>query len=245
MVVTHLWPMDCELNAGAQEDNQFLAVITGPNMAGKSTYIRQIALAVVLAQAGSFVPAQEAHIGIVDRLFTRVGAGDELARNMSTFMVEMAETAAILNNATDASLVILDEVGRGTSTYDGVSLAWAITEHIHDHVNCRCLFATHYHELTALEEKLSGVCNLTVSVAEENDNVVFLHRIVNGAATKKLWHTCGANCRRPQYRYQTSQLYSRTFRRTKTRASSARNCRICARAVKQQSDSSIPKQEKN
>ena len=175
---------DCELNAGAQDDNQFLAIITGPNMAGKSTYIRQIALAVVLAQAGSFVPAQEAHIGIVDRLFTRVGAGDELARNMSTFMVEMAETAAILNNATDRSLVILDEVGRGTSTYDGVSLAWAITEHIHDHVQCRCLFATHYHELTTLEDKLSGVCNLTVSVAEENENVVFLHRIVAGAATK-------------------------------------------------------------
>ncbi|NRA39285.1 MAG: DNA mismatch repair protein MutS, partial [Planctomycetes bacterium] len=138
----------------------------------------------VLAQAGSYVPAQEAHIGIVDRLFTRVGAGDELARNMSTFMVEMAETAAILNNASKHSLVILDEVGRGTSTYDGVSLAWAITEHLHDNIGCRCLFATHYHELCDLESKLEGVCNLTVAIAEENDNVVFLHRIIKGAATK-------------------------------------------------------------
>lgn len=174
---------DTHLHAGTGDDS-FLGMITGPNMAGKSTYIRQVALAVVLAQAGSFVPGDEAHIGIVDRLFTRVGAGDELARNMSTFMVEMAETAAILHNASDRSLVILDEVGRGTSTYDGVSLAWAITEHLHDQIQCRCLFATHYHELTALADKLDGVCNLTVAVSEENDNVVFLHRIIDGAATK-------------------------------------------------------------
>ena len=161
-----------------------LAVITGPNMAGKSTYIRQVALAVILAQAGSFVPATSARIGVVDRVFTRVGAGDELARGQSTFMVEMAETAAILNHATRRSLVVLDEVGRGTSTYDGVSLAWAITEHLHDHIGCRALFATHYHELVDLAVDRSGIRNLTVSVAEQDDNVVFLHRIVDGAATR-------------------------------------------------------------
>ncbi len=175
---------DCLLQAGAQDDAHYLAIITGPNMAGKSTYIRQVALAVILAQSGSFIPADEAHIGLVDRLFTRVGAGDELSRNMSTFMVEMAETAAILNNATHNSLVILDEVGRGTSTYDGVSLAWAITEHIHDSLHCRCLFATHYHELTSLAKDMAGVQNLTVAVAEENNDVVFLHKIIEGAATK-------------------------------------------------------------
>ncbi len=160
-----------------------LAVITGPNMAGKSTYIRQVALLVILAQAGSFVPAREARIGLVDRVFTRVGAGDELARNLSTFMVEMAESAAILNHATARSLVVLDEVGRGTSTFDGVSLAWAITEHLHDAIRCRCaLFATHYHELVDLAEDRPGIANLTVSVAEQDDDVVFLHRIVPGAA---------------------------------------------------------------
>ncbi len=161
-----------------------LAIITGPNMAGKSTYIRQVALAVILAQAGSFVPATSAHIGVVDRVFTRVGAGDELARGQSTFMVEMAETAAILNHATRRSLVVLDEVGRGTSTYDGVSLAWAITEHLHDRIGCRALFATHYHELVDLAIDRPGICNLTVSVAEQDDTVVFLHRIVAGAATR-------------------------------------------------------------
>ncbi len=161
-----------------------MAVITGPNMAGKSTYIRQVALLVVLAQAGSFVPAREARIGLVDRVFTRVGAGDELARNLSTFMVEMAESAAILNHATARSLVVLDEVGRGTSTFDGVSLAWAITEHLHDAIGCRALFATHYHELVDLAEDRPGIANLTVSVAEQDDDVVFLHRIVPGAAAK-------------------------------------------------------------
>lgn len=161
-----------------------LAVITGPNMAGKSTYIRQVALVVVLAQAGSFVPATRARIGVVDRLFTRVGAGDELSRNMSTFMVEMAETAAILHHAGRRSLVVLDEVGRGTSTFDGLSLAWAITEHLHDAIGCRCLFATHYHELTDLATQRPGVRNLTVAVAEHDDEVVFLHRIEPGAAAK-------------------------------------------------------------
>jgi DNA mismatch repair protein MutS len=165
-------------------DGTRLAVITGPNMAGKSTYIRQVAVAVILAQAGSFVPATAAHIGLVDRVFTRVGAGDELARGQSTFMVEMSETAAILHHATARSLVILDEVGRGTSTFDGVSLAWAITEHLHDRIGCRTLFATHYHELTDLAKDRPGIANLTVAVAEQDEDVAFLHRIEPGAAAK-------------------------------------------------------------
>ncbi|MBA3708229.1 MAG: DNA mismatch repair protein MutS, partial [Planctomycetes bacterium] len=176
---------DTTLCAGSSEGGRpRLVVITGPNMAGKSTYIRQVAIAVILAQAGGFVPAVSATIGIVDRVFTRVGAGDELARNLSTFMVEMAETAAILNHATRRSLVVLDEVGRGTSTFDGVSLAWAITEFLHDRIGCRSLFATHYHELVDLAIDRPGIANLTVAVAEQDDDVVFLHRIVAGAATK-------------------------------------------------------------
>ena len=176
---------DFILDADKNNEDGRLGVITGPNMAGKSTYIRQVALAVILAQAGSFVPAEHAHVsGLVDRIFTRVGAGDELARGMSTFMVEMAETAAILHHASQRSLVILDEVGRGTSTFDGLSLAWAITEHLHDTIGCRCFFATHYHELTDIAHDRSGVRNLTVSVAEHDDDVVFLHRIVPGAAAK-------------------------------------------------------------
>ncbi len=175
---------DCALNAESSATTARLALITGPNMAGKSTYIRQVAVVVILAQAGSFVPAEAVHLGLVDRVFTRVGAGDELARGQSTFMVEMAETAAILHHATRRSLVILDEVGRGTSTFDGVSLAWAITEHLHDRVGCRCLFATHYHELTEIAETHPGVGNLTVAVAENADDVVFLHRIIAGAATR-------------------------------------------------------------
>lgn len=161
-----------------------ILLITGPNMAGKSTYIRQVALLTLLAQLGSFVPAAQAVIGIADRIFARVGASDELARGQSTFMVEMTETARILNTASSRSLVILDEIGRGTSTYDGLSLAWAIVEHLHDHVGCRTLFATHYHELTDLASTLSGVVNLNVSVQEWEDQVVFLHKIVPGAADK-------------------------------------------------------------
>jgi DNA mismatch repair protein MutS len=177
---------DCHLDATKSADNNAvkLAIITGPNMAGKSTYIRQVALIIILAQAGSFVPAAAAHIGLVDRIFTRVGAGDELARGQSTFMVEMAETAAILHHATTRSLVVLDEVGRGTSTYDGVSLAWAISEYVHDRIGCRTLFATHYHELVDLAHDRPTIGNLTVSVAEQADNVVFLHRLVAGAATR-------------------------------------------------------------
>lgn len=151
-------------------------------MAGKSTYIRQAALITIMAQMGSFVPAKEALIGIADRVFARVGASDELARGQSTFMVEMTETARILNSATARSLVILDEIGRGTSTYDGISLAWAITEHLHDEVQCRTMFATHYHELTDLTTTLKHAANWNVAVQESNDDVVFLHRIVEGAA---------------------------------------------------------------
>jgi DNA mismatch repair protein MutS len=159
-------------------------LITGPNMAGKSTYIRQAALITILAQMGSFVPARSAVIGVADRIFARVGASDELSRGQSTFMVEMTETARILNSATERSLVILDEIGRGTSTYDGVSLAWAITEFLHDEVGCRTLFATHYHELTELATTLKGLANANVAVRERNGDLVFLHRIVPGAADR-------------------------------------------------------------
>jgi DNA mismatch repair protein MutS len=166
-----------------QEDGT-IVLITGPNMAGKSTYIRQVALLTLMAQMGSFVPAREAIVGVADRIFARVGASDQLARGQSTFMVEMTETARILHNATRRSLVILDEIGRGTSTYDGVSLAWSIVEHLHDHIGCRTLFATHYHELTDLANALPGVANLNVAVKEWEDNVVFLHKIVSGSADK-------------------------------------------------------------
>ncbi|WP_435008117.1 DNA mismatch repair protein MutS [Tundrisphaera lichenicola] len=157
-------------------------LITGPNMAGKSTYIRQVALTAILAQMGGFVPARSARVGIVDRLFARVGATDELGRGQSTFMVEMTETANILNNATPRSLVILDEIGRGTSTFDGVSLAWAIAEHIHDQVGARTLFATHYHELVELEKTKPRLRNANVAVREHDGEIVFLHRIVPGGA---------------------------------------------------------------
>ena len=165
-------------------DDQRLLIITGPNMAGKSTYIRQTALLVLLAQAGSFIPAEQATIGLADRIFTRVGAADELARGLSTFMLEMVETANILNNATSRSLVILDEVGRGTSTSDGLALAWAICEHIALRVKCRTLFATHYHELTELQRVLDGTVNLNVAVREWGGEVIFLHRIAEGGTDR-------------------------------------------------------------
>jgi len=161
-----------------------IQLITGPNMAGKSTYIRQAALLTILAQMGSFVPAKSARIGIADRIFARVGASDELGKGQSTFMVEMTETARILNAATKQSLVILDEIGRGTSTYDGISLAWSITEYLHDVIGCRTLFATHYHELTQLAETLKQCVNWNVAVKEEADDVIFLHKIVPGSADK-------------------------------------------------------------
>jgi len=173
-------PNDVELGDRSGD----IAVITGPNMSGKSTYIRQVALLTLIAQTGSFIPAKEAQIGLVDRIFTRVGASDELVRGQSTFMVEMTETANIVNNATGRSLVILDEVGRGTSTYDGLSLAWAITEHLATKVKCRTLFATHYHELTELSELFGNIKNLNVAVREWQDEVVFLHRILPGGTDK-------------------------------------------------------------
>ena len=161
-----------------------ILLITGPNMAGKSTYIRQVALISLMAQIGSFIPASRGTVGIADRIFARVGASDELSRGHSTFMVEMTETARILNTATERSLVILDEIGRGTSTYDGISLAWSVVEYLHDHLNCRTFFATHYHELTDLARSLDRIGNLNVAVREWQDEVVFLHKIVEGAADK-------------------------------------------------------------
>jgi len=165
-------------------ETEFIAVITGPNMGGKSTYLRQTALLVILAQAGSFVPAEAALLPIVDRVFTRIGAADNLARGRSTFMVEMTETAVILNTATARSLIVLDEIGRGTSTYDGLALAWAVVEHIQKTIRAKTLFATHYHELTELASQLEGVRNLHVSVKESGDQILFLRRVEPGAADK-------------------------------------------------------------
>ncbi len=174
---------DCDLTAG--EDNSHpVWLLTGPNMAGKSTFLRQNALIALLAQMGAYVPATKAHIGIIDQLFSRVGAADDLARGRSTFMVEMVETAAILNQAGDRALVILDEIGRGTATYDGLSIAWATLEHLHDVNRCRTLFATHYHELSALTAKLPGLKNATVAVREWEGDVIFLHEVHEGAADR-------------------------------------------------------------
>jgi len=173
-------PNDTELDG----ENVCMAMVTGPNMAGKSTYIRQVALIVLMAQIGSFVPAESAQVGLVDRIFTRVGASDDLARGQSTFMVEMNETANIINNATERSLVILDEIGRGTSTFDGLSIAWSVAEFLYDKIKARTLFATHYHELTKLAEDRKGVCNLNVAVREWNEQIIFLRKIIPGGADK-------------------------------------------------------------
>jgi DNA mismatch repair protein MutS len=161
-------------------------VITGPNMSGKSTFLRQVALITLMAQMGSFVPAASATIGLVDRIFTRIGAQDEIHARQSTFMVEMIETANILNHATGRSLLILDEIGRGTSTYDGLSIAWSVIEYIHNHPRLRAhtLFATHYHELTQLSDLLPGVRNYNVAVSEADGKVVFLHKIIPGGADR-------------------------------------------------------------
>jgi DNA mismatch repair protein MutS len=166
--------------------DQAIVVLTGPNMAGKSTWIRQVAMIVLMAQIGSFVPAETARIGLVDRIFTRIGASDDIARGQSTFMVEMVETANILHHATSRSLLILDEIGRGTSTYDGLAIAWAVIEYIHNHPGLRAktLFATHYHELTDLAERLPHVVNFNVAVAEQGETVAFLHKIIPGAADR-------------------------------------------------------------
>src|SRR3569623_2221281 len=175
---------DCDLSPPEETGAGRIWLITGPNMAGKSTFLRQNALIAILAQMGSFVPARHAQIGVVDRLFSRVGAADDLARGRSTFMVEMVETAAILNQSGDRSLVILDEIGRGTATFDGLSIAWACVEHLHESNKCRALFATHYHELTALSAKLPRLFNATVRVKEWHGDVVFLHEVLPGSADR-------------------------------------------------------------
>jgi len=172
-------PNDLYLNG-----KEFIAVITGPNMGGKSTYLRQAALIAVMAQTGSFVPAEEALLPIIDRVYTRIGASDNLARGRSTFMVEMTETAVILNTATERSMVVLDEIGRGTATYDGLALAWAVIEYLHEHSRAKTLFATHYHELTELAGQLEGVCNLHVSVKESGDQIIFLRKVEPGSADR-------------------------------------------------------------
>ncbi len=173
-------PNDVSLDADAAR----MMVITGPNMAGKSTVMRQVALAVILAQLGAFVPARRARIGVVDRVYTRVGASDDLGRGQSTFMVEMRETAAILRGATRRSLVVLDEIGRGTSTYDGLAIAWAVAEHLDDAIACRAMFATHYHELCELSETRPSVVNFNVAAKEHAGDVVFLHKLVPGGANR-------------------------------------------------------------
>jgi DNA mismatch repair protein MutS len=179
LVAERFVPNDSAFNRGLQ-----IALITGPNMAGKSTYIRQVALLTLLAHTGSFVPAAEARIDLVDRIFTRIGASDDLSRGQSTFMVEMTETANILNNATPRSLIVLDEIGRGTSTFDGLSLAWSIVEHLHNAVGAKTLFATHYHELTELSARLPRLKNFNVAVREWHDQIVFLRKIVEGGTDK-------------------------------------------------------------
>ena len=159
-------------------------LITGPNMAGKSTFLRQNALIAIMAQIGCFVPADKAVIGAVDKIFSRIGSGDDLAKGQSTFMVEMLETSSILAQSTEKSLIILDEVGRGTSTYDGVAIAWSILEHIHNIIKCRCLFATHYHELTDMANFLPALKNYTVTIEETNNEILFLHNILQGVTDK-------------------------------------------------------------
>jgi DNA mismatch repair protein MutS len=188
-VVEDLLPMGEDFipnNLDLDYENIQIAIITGPNMSGKSTYLRQVGLIVILAQIGSYIPAESARIGVIDQLFTRVGASDNLAGGESTFLVEMNETANILNNASARSLILLDEIGRGTSTYDGLSIAWAVTEYIHNHkdVQAKTLFATHYHELVSLADQLPRAVNLNVAVKEFGDKVVFLKKIILGGANK-------------------------------------------------------------
>jgi len=182
-------PNDVELSAEGAERKR-LWLVTGPNMAGKSTLMRQVALAVILAQMGSFVPARRARIGVVDRVLTRVGASDNLSRGESTFMVEMKETANVLRRATRKSLVVLDEIGRGTSTYDGLAIAWAVAEHLHDAIGCRAMFATHYHELTELAATHAGCENWSVSAREHEGDIVFLHKLTRGAASRSYGVAC-------------------------------------------------------
>jgi DNA mismatch repair protein MutS len=181
-------PNDISLGAGPGRPRMWL--VTGPNMAGKSTLMRQTALCVILAQMGAFVPARRARVGVVDRVLTRVGASDNLSRGESTFMVEMKETANVLRRATNRSLVVLDEIGRGTSTYDGLSIAWAVAEHLHDVIGCRALFATHYHELTELAQTRPRCENWSVTAREHQGDVVFLHKLQRGAASRSYGVAC-------------------------------------------------------
>ena len=172
-------------------EHENIWLMTGPNMAGKSTFLRQIAIIALLNQIGSYVPAESSNIGIVDKIFTRVGASDNISKGESTFMVEMMETSSIMNNLTDRSLVLMDEIGRGTSTYDGISIAWSIVEYLHNQKNIhpKTLFATHYHELNQLEEKLERVKNFNVSVEEINDEIIFLRKLIPGGSE----HSFGIN----------------------------------------------------
>ena len=174
---------DIELKSKSVDSTQFM-ILTGPNMAGKSTYMRQNALIVLLAQIGAWVPADYAKIGVVDKIFTRVGASDDLTLGQSTFMVEMVETSYILNSATDRSFILLDEIGRGTSTYDGVAIAWAVAEYIATKVKARCIFATHYHELNVMTKTYPQIKNFRITVSEENGEIQFLRKIVQGGASK-------------------------------------------------------------
>jgi DNA mismatch repair protein MutS len=187
-------PNDVRLDTSANQ----IMLITGPNMAGKSTYIRQVATIAVMAHIGSFVPASSMRIGVLDRVFTRIGAGDDISRGRSTFLVEMQETAEILNNATSKSLVVLDEIGRGTSTFDGISIAWSVAEYLHGKTKAKTLFATHYHELTDLADAFPGIANFTVKVKEEGGRIVFLRRIAPGVAEKSFGIHVGAMAGLPQ-----------------------------------------------
>ena len=174
---------DLELEANSNSKTQFM-ILTGPNMAGKSTFMRQNALIALMAQIGSYVPATNAKLGVVDKIFTRVGASDDLTLGQSTFMVEMIETAYILNSATEKSLILLDEIGRGTSTYDGVAIAWAVAEFIATKIKARCIFATHYHELNVMTQSYPQIKNYRITISEENGEIVFLRKIVQGGASK-------------------------------------------------------------
>jgi DNA mismatch repair protein MutS len=214
-------PNDVTLTSDAR-----VIVLTGPNMAGKSTILRQVGLIVLMAHMGSFVPAARAEIGVVDRLFTRVGASDNLARGQSTFMVEMAETSAILHTATSRSLILLDEIGRGTSTYDGVSIAWAVTEHLHEVTGCKTIFATHYHELTQLADDLAAVRNYNVAVREVGDRILFVHRLEPGGADRSYGIEVGRLAGLPgpvltRARHLLHQLESEQLGRDRPAASSA------------------------
>jgi DNA mismatch repair protein MutS len=188
----HFVPNDVHVDAAEDAPAEIarLWIVTGPNMAGKSTFMRQVAICVILAQTGSFVPAKRARIGVVDRVLTRVGASDNLARGESTFMVEMKETANILRRATRRSLVVLDEIGRGTSTYDGLAIAWSVAEHLHDAARCRALFATHYHELTELAAGAARATNVSVSAREHAGSIVFFHKVQRGAASRSYGVAC-------------------------------------------------------